>query len=403
MFCAASIFPDALVLPAILQLLLGIASLIGGVRFYRYVTARLEQPGEAFSGLASVIIPCKGLETGLEENLKAILNQSRRNSEFIFVVEDQSDPAVLVIDKVRKKAAGTKLIFAGTASESGQKVHNLTVAVSQADPASAAFVFVDSDARPSATWLFDLLSPLADSETICSSGYRWFLQERGGLGTHIRSAWNASIVSALGENNTTNFCWGGSTAIRRSDFQRLEILSRWKGTVSDDFVMTNAIRESGNGVHFEPKCLIASTGDCSVAELLEFTTRQMKITRVYSPKHFSVSLTGSLLFTLIFFPGLAALLVMEGPAQYLMALTLVLTWMFGSAKALLRVYTAQKCLPDHSNAFLVQYFMHAALWPISSALFLLNDLAALKSRTISWRGITYELVSERDTQVLNNE
>ena len=403
MYFAVNLFPDLFVVPAIFQLLLGVASFVGGIRFLAYVKNRLATEGTEFEGLVTVFIPCKGIEPGLRQNLSAILNQSRAENEFIFVVQNEEDPVVPLIRSVTANVENTKLVFSGNAKNTGQKVWNLIKAFESADFNSSAFVFVDSDARPAKTWLFDLLTPLNDQRIVCSSGYRWFIQKNGGLGTHLRSAWNASIVSALGENEDTNFCWGGSTAIRRSDFERLGIIERWAGTVSDDFVLSNAVKESGVGIHFEPKCLTVSAGDCSLGELFEFTTRQMKITRIYSRKHFVTSFVGAILFSVIFFPGLLVLFFIDGFVLYLLAGILTLIWCLGSAKAILRVYAAQLCLPEQKRRLRIQYVTHAIFWPVTSALFLINDLAALNSRTISWRGITYELVSDKETRILNHE
>jgi hypothetical protein len=40
------------------------------------------------------------------------------------------------------------------------------------------------------------------------------------------------------------------------------------------------------------------------------------------------------------------------------------------------------------------------LWPLGSALYLYNTLAAAMSRRISWRGITYELKSPGETVII---
>src|SRR6185503_11846517 len=151
------------------------------------------------------------------------------------------------------------------------------------DRQSEVIVFVDTDARPATDWLQHLVAPLADPRVGAASGYRWFIPVRGGFSSHLRSVWNASIASALGRNVHKNFCWGGSTAIRRSLFAELDVVNRWKGTVSDDFTITRTLQEAKFPIHFVPACLVPSLGDCNVRELLEFTNRQLKITRVYAP------------------------------------------------------------------------------------------------------------------------
>jgi cellulose synthase/poly-beta-1,6-N-acetylglucosamine synthase-like glycosyltransferase len=141
---------------------------------------------------------------------------------------------------------------------------------------------------------------LSDKSIGAITGYRWFIAESGGFASQLRSVWNASIASALGEREDKNFCWGGSTAIRKSTFEKLRIQERWRGTVSDDFLMTRVLQEAKLPIHFVPACLVASLDDCSFKELLEFTNRQLKITRVYAPHSSAVccfarcSLVGSL-------------------------------------------------------------------------------------------------------------
>jgi cellulose synthase/poly-beta-1,6-N-acetylglucosamine synthase-like glycosyltransferase len=70
---------------------------------------------------------------------------------------------------------------------------------------SEVFVFVDSDARPGADWLRNLIAPLQDKTIGCATGYRWFVPQRGGFSTALRSVWNASIASHLGANRRAIF------------------------------------------------------------------------------------------------------------------------------------------------------------------------------------------------------
>lgn len=401
MYCTVSLFPELLAVPLLLQLLLAFSSFLGGIKFYRYIKRRKDFIGSSFEGPVSVFVPCKGAEEGLRENLEKVLNCGRDETEFLFVVESGSDEAVPVIEKLIEKDKSAQLIFAGNATDSGQKVHNLIQAVKAVGEESEAFVFVDSDARPAPGWINTLLQPLVDEGIGCSTGYRWFLQEAGGLATLLRSAWNASITSSLGDETSSNFCWGGAMAVRRKVFEELKVAEKWKGTLSDDFTLTNVLGATDYRVHFEPKNLTASVGNCDFAELLEFTTRQMKITRIYSPKHFAVSMIGSSIFAISVACMVAGLYFSTG-IVFWSCLTLCLSiWMLGSMKAALRVYAVSNVLRDNTHAIGGQYFWHVLLWPISTLLFLLVDFLALLSRRIVWRGIAYELVSDKRIRILD--
>src|SRR4030095_11007949 len=102
-----------------------------------------------------------------------------------------------------------KLVVAPKATDSSQKVTNLREGIQYADPASAVFVFVDSDTRPSKQWLRNLVAPLSDPRIGAATGYRWFISKRETFASEMRNMWNASIASHLGPNRKTNFCWGG--------------------------------------------------------------------------------------------------------------------------------------------------------------------------------------------------
>ncbi|MEA2205032.1 MAG: hypothetical protein QOE77_1808 [Blastocatellia bacterium] len=395
---------------AAVVILLGISSLQGGLRFAAYVRKQLNQVPPDFTPLVSVIAPCRGLEPGLRENLAALLAQDYPSYEILFVTERADDSARPLIDEACQSAAANshvsaRSIVAGTAIESGQKVHNLRVAVRNADQQSELFVFVDSDARPGSGWLRSLVAPLRDELVGAATGYRWFVAARGGFAAHLRSVWNASIASALGADGQKNFCWGGSTAIRRATFEKLKVSERWQGTVSDDFTLMRTLREAKLPIEFVPACLVASVGTCGVGELFEFTTRQLKITRVYASHFWRSVLLGSLLFTLVFFGGIALVIarLASGLPVVIPAVLLGFVFMLGALKGLIRLRTVAVVLPEYPVSSVASLAAHVLLWPIMSLLYLYNALVAAFSRRIKWRGITYELKSPTEAVIIARE
>jgi cellulose synthase/poly-beta-1,6-N-acetylglucosamine synthase-like glycosyltransferase len=298
-----------------------------------------------------------------------------------------------------------QVVISGPAVDSGQKVHNLRVAVSEADPNSEAFVFVDTDARPGSDWLASLVSPLQDRSMGAATGYRWFVPVEGGLASHLRSVWNSSIASALGAAEKKNFCWGGSTAVRRETFDRIRVTEHWRGTVSDDFAMTAALNAAGLPIKFVPQCLTPSFEDCTLGELFEFTNRQMKITRAYAAHLWKGVLMGSALFALVFLGGLVLV-----SARALLGLSfatplflLAVIFVMGAMKAHLRLAAVRLAIPDARLRSAGTTLAHLTLWPLASLLYLCNCLSAAVSRRIAWRGITYELKSASETVIIRAE
>ncbi|HJP91173.1 MAG TPA: glycosyltransferase [Pyrinomonadaceae bacterium] len=380
----------------------GIKSLLNGLRFAAYVRRETSRPLPDFQPFASVIAPGRGVEPGLSDNLRTLLTQDYPQYEVLFVFDRLDDPAIEIVEQLKRTSdVASRTIIAGPATDSGQKVHNLRAAVTEIDPQSEVLVFVDTDARPTKDWLRKLVAPLADETLGASTGYRWFIPEGGGIASRLRGVWNASVASALGSDTTKNFCWGGSTAIRRSTFERLNIRDRLRGTVSDDFTITRVLKDAKLPIHFTPNCLVASLGDCDFKELLEFTTRQIKITRVYARHLWLPLLLGSALFTIAFFG--AFLLIGVHPRSSAAYIFLTIIFALGATKSFIRWRAVTIPLDQYRSVLRRDLPAHIFLWPFASLLYLYNASAAGFSRRINWRGITYELKSPNEAVIISRE
>jgi cellulose synthase/poly-beta-1,6-N-acetylglucosamine synthase-like glycosyltransferase len=394
---------------AAISIWLGLVSLRGGVRFGRYLKSELAKSYPGFTPFATVFVPCRGIDDGLKENIDAILAQEYPKFEVVFVTDRADDPSIAIIEEVRREFTGSspamRIVIAGPASDCGQKVHNLREAVSKADSQSEIFVFVDTDARPIANWLRSLVAPLQDNELGATTGYRWFVPVRGGLASHLCSVWNATIASALGERLERNFCWGGSTAIRRETFNKRRVPEYWRGTVSDDFALTRALHDGDLPIKFVPQCLTASFEDCTFRELIEFTTRQLKITRAYASHLWRGVLIGSSLFVFVFFGGIALVIAraLLGLSFIAPLVLLLIILALGSIKSYSRLRAVARVVSDQRLHSVGTTLAHLTLWPLASLLYLYNAVAAAFSRRITWRGITYELKSPTETVILSRE
>lgn len=392
---------------AAISLWLGLLSLRSGLRFVSYLQAESANTPADFTPFASVIMPLRGVDQGLSENVVAIFTQDYPAFEIIFVVDRNDDPAVPIVENARRSftaeaGPAMQIVVAGAAAGRGQKVHNLSFAIQQAHRDSEVFVFVDSDARPRNDWLRSLVAPLTNEQVGATTGYRWFIPARGGFAAHLLSVWNAAIASALGSDGMKNFCWGGSTAIRRPTFEACRVGDYWRGTVSDDFAMTRAVHDANLPIKFVPRCLTATFEDRTFGELLEFTTRQLKITRAYASHLWRSVFIGSVIFVVTFFGGLllvgtrAALGRSFAPAAF----CLLLIALMGAMKSHLRLRAVAAIITEPKASSRKSTVAHITLWPFASALYLYNSIAAAVSPRISWRGIIYELKSPNETVII---
>lgn len=383
---------------------LGYKSLQGGFYFSEHFKKELEKTPPNYAPKVSIIAPCKGLDEDLEKNLEALFAFDYPDYEIVFSVEAASDEAVPTIEKLiieKSHIRRAKLVVAEKTTGGSQKIRNMLEALKNVANETEIFVFADSDARPGRNWLKFLVAPLADKEIGAATGYRWFVQKTGGLATFLRSVWNASITSSLGANTKNNFCWGGATAIRRETFYEIDVPEKWCGVLSSDFALTNAIKKAGLKIHFVPQCVTASVEDTGFAEMLEFTTRQMQMARLYSPHQLKASLIGSFLFSATFFTGIFLLFFLAfGSIHFWLTLApLLVIFTLGAWKAILRLNAVKKVLPEYRAQLNAQLIPTFVLWIFTPVLFFYNDVYALSTRRMKWRGIVYKINSPNSTEI----
>ncbi|CAN5452180.1 glycosyltransferase family 2 protein [soil metagenome] len=389
---------------ALILVFLGYKSLRGGIDYLNYFKKELSKPQSNFTPFCSIIVPCRGLDEDLQTNLAALFQQKFPNYEIIFVVDDEKDEAVKIIEEIsRKDAKNTKLIIAGKAENEGQKVHNLRQAVLEVSGKSEIFVFVDSDARPNENWLRNLIAPLHDKKIGAATGYRWFISKKNTFPSQLRSVWNASIASAWGANTNNNFCWGGSLAMRRDVFENIKMREMWRGTLSDDFAVTRALKQLNLPIYFVPQCLTATVEDCNFREFLEFSTRQMKITRIYAPHLWKASFIGSFLFMAVFAINIILLFFLVGWQFWLTLSFLLIIFTLGAAKAWIRLQAVRLVLQNYEKELNESVFWQLTLWTITPAVYFYNCFRAFFSNQIRWRGIRYEMKSPRETIILHSD
>jgi cellulose synthase/poly-beta-1,6-N-acetylglucosamine synthase-like glycosyltransferase len=272
--------------------------------------------------------------------------------------------------------------------------------VQVADPNSDVFVLTDSDGRPPRHWLQRLVGALHDARWAAVTTFRWFLPRSPTLSAALASAWNAPIAT-LGAH-THNFCWGGGTAIRRQTFEGIKAVEYWKYAVSDDYALANAIRNADGRIGFLPECIVASRQDPDWRELLEWTTRQIIITRVYAPKLWLLAALSQLVHCAGIGLGLILIVrnLLVGFGVLNLFVLLLLIEGLAVAKGALRLVAMMELLPAHKDELLESWWVPTLLAPLVPWLYLYNIIISVFWRRITWRGVRYHLHSPWRTTVL---
>jgi len=361
-------------------LLLAFWSLRGERQRAAYVAGRLSQvPGVLPP--ASVIVPVKGADEGLRENLAALASLDYPDYELIVAARSAADipPGVL--------PPRVKVVLAhGTEEETGEKIQNLRAAVRATRRTSEVFAFADSDTRVTPRWLRALAAPLAEPGVGAATGYRWFLPTPPTFWTLMRAVWDAVCAGLLGPGDNP-FVWGGSMAIRKETFFEIGVFEYWKNSVSDDYALTAALRAAQLKIAYAPGALAPSFDRISWRGFFAWSRRQMIVTRVYSPRLWWTGLVAHIFYC----GGMAASIVASVRGHRLAEWALLAQLSPGMLKGLNRATLARAALPEHEAWFRRHAWVHALWVPLATWLWLVALLAAAFQRRIEWRGYRYDL------------
>lgn len=378
----------------------------------RKFARRFDRPArEDYAGYqpkAAVIVPFKGTEPGLAENLRGLFEQDYPEYRLVLVVESDDDPAAPLLREAiaRDSHRQAELIVAGVAGpREGQKVHNQLAALRHLrDRAAgeAVWVFADSDAVPGPGWLGELVGPLVLDKTAVTTGYRWMIprakpgEDRPRLAAHLASVLNSSVACFLGRDEH-NHAWGGSMALRVDTAEELDLVGRLEGTLSDDYTVSRLAKESGRRIYFVSGCLVASPVDFDFPGLIEFAVRQHRITRVHAPGLW----VGGILLHALYLLGLASLWagliwgLVARPGGWVWPVAagvLLAGFVAGQVRAGYRRRVVRKAFGGEvveklRTALLLDRWAKPAWMMLHAGILVRAGL----SRTICWRGVRYHM------------
>jgi ceramide glucosyltransferase len=388
---------------AILQIASGVYLLWQGILWLGYVQKRLKTDPGFYAPRTAVLCPCRGMEAGLERNLVSLCEFDHQNYEVFFIVASESDPSYGVLKRVAASSrVPAHVVIAGEPQNCSEKVNNLRVAIEQLPPEFEILVFADSDGRPGKSWLHKLVAPLADSRIGATSTMRWFIPTNNNLATAFLAAWNAPIVTMLGAH-TKNFCWGGGTAIRRPIFEEIGMMDVWQYAFSDDYSLTTMIERGRRFVVFLPECLTVSYVQTDFAGLLEFTNRQIRITKVYRPQIWGMAFATHFLYCITLLLGiyLAFSLALSSRPAFHITTLVALPLLLSAIRGAIRVIGVTEALPAVKKQIMSQSWIYIVLTLFVPFLYLLNFFSSLAGHRLQWRGIAYELISTEQTRILS--
>lgn len=354
------------------------------------------------TGRVALFAPCKGVDLELETNLRALFEQDYDNFEVTFIVESVNDPAYPAI---RRAMAGhpwvpARVVVAGRASDSGQKVHNLRVATEHVSRRVKYIAFVDSDARPRPEWLRMMVARLNEPGWGAVTGYRWFTPERASAANALVYSMNCDVLSLL-TRSSHYLIWGGSWAIRRDVFEAVGLREAWKGTLSDDLVASRVMQRHRLPVRFEPACVVASPLDESLGKALSFIRRQYLIARLYTFNWWFFSLVSATFTSLVWvgnFGVLAWSLLTGSPSPWIPLAVAAALYMVAVYRGAVRQSLVKTYFPHWEKAS--RRIQRFDIWanPLVALAHWIGIASASVGRWINWRGIRYHVLPGGEVQ-----
>ncbi|MHC4067994.1 MAG: glycosyltransferase [Planctomycetota bacterium] len=396
---------------ALLIVLLQLLFVVQVYNNYRYVLSKHKRKRSWYRPRAVLFVPCKGLDSNFERNVKSFFDQDYENYLLWFVVGDKSDPAYDELCRLKEqliassKAQDVQILVAGHGQSCSQKVHNLLYCYERLGEDMEVMAFADSDICLRSDWLSHIVYPLRQAKTGASSGYRWFVPRKNNLASLALSAVNAKVAQLLG-NTRFNQAWGGSMAIRVEMFRRLGLDKIWPRALSDDLSLSRAVKKAGLKVVFVPACLVASHEETTWPKLFEFGRRQLLITRVNYPKTWWIGFF-SVFYTVLGLWGTAAMAVYavttgKGNPAFFITVPVVF-FVSQMARAILRQKMVGQLLQEESGKMKAARMADIFFFWAWSLLFLAFIISSTIGRTITWRQIRYKLVGPNKTIIVGRE
>ena len=363
-------------------ILLALFSLFGERRRANFVSRSIERKLEHFPRV-SVIVPVKGEDEGLKENLAALASLDYPHYDLIIAARTAGDIPRGVLPN-----RATIVLAHYEDGEASEKVQNLTAAIKGARNITEIFAFADSDGRVTPRWLRALVAPLEDPAVGASTGYRWFAPEPPTFWSLMRSVWDAVALSRFGEGDAP-FAWGGSMAIRKQTIFEIGLFHAWRNAISDDYALTKAVLGAGLRIAWAPGALVPSRDRLPMAGFFAWARRQLMLTRFSQPRMWWLALGAHVVYC----AGMAASIAASIGGNRLAEWALILQLSPGMLKGLNRATLAKAVLPEYEAWFKRHSWVHAIWTPLATWVWLIVLAASAAGDTIRWRGRWYRLKS----------
>lgn len=251
----------------------------------------------------SVLKPVNGIEGNLYENLLSFVNQDYPEFEIIIGLQSPKDPALELIDKLKREHPGKNIRYTVTEQMLGYnpKINNLYGMM----PAAKHDYMVISDSNVSVNkdYLRENIKYFSDSEV--------------GLVTNLIKGVGGKSLGALFENLHLNsfvignislldfadreIVVGKSIFFKKSQFDQLGGIWELRNYLAEDYLMGRMYKERGYKVVVAPQMISTTNHSWTMKRFLNRHTRWGQLRwNINKPAYFAELLTNFTLWSLVF-------------------------------------------------------------------------------------------------------
>ena len=259
-------------------------SLLAILAAFRYLS--VAPPSASGDEPISILKPLAGADLDLESNLRTFFEQDYPSFELLFAVREPSDPAVAVVEKLKRDYSHvpSQLIFTGEPPYPNAKAFSLGRMLQAA--ANDLVVMSDSDTRVTSNLLRTVSAEFSDKHLgVATCPYRavpgpslWSRLEATSMNTDFMSG---ILVARMLEG--MRFAVGPTIVARRSVLQSIGGFERLKDYLAEDFVLGKLAAEAGHGVILSSYVIEHHIGDSTLAENISHRLRWARSTRRSRP------------------------------------------------------------------------------------------------------------------------
>jgi len=243
---------------------------------------------------ATILKPLHGAEAALEENLSTFFEQDYPSPfQLVFGVQDESDPAIAVVEGLRRRYPGVEATLVVDTRRHGAnaKVGNLINMHGQSH--YDVLILSDSDIAVPRDYLRKVAGALAPTDvgavTCLYTG--WGALGLGSrlcaMGIDYQFLPNAITAISFG---LAEPCSGSTIALRRAVLDEIGGLKEFAGYLADDYEIGRAVRASGRRIAIPAMTVRHACSEKSVRDWLAHELRWARTIRVVAPAGYAGSI-----------------------------------------------------------------------------------------------------------------